>query len=152
MEMERVQMFAAPVKDDLQHGVEVRQGRVAADEQSAPDERTDLAQDDTQLIDTGRFQWLAHRWSVAQCAVSLKVSPRNLALSQKPARLPSAGHTPSTLWSPGRVFVNLLKLISSQGKWGHSPGPPCLLGRPLRARDFGPTRESLPHLLAVLRR
>ena len=74
-------MLAAPVKDDLKDGVELRQGRVAADEESAPDERTDLAQGDTQLIDTGRFRWLAHGWSVAQCAVSLKVSPRNLALS-----------------------------------------------------------------------
>jgi hypothetical protein len=46
--------------------MEVRQGGVAADEESAPDERTDLAQDDTQLIDTGRFCWLAHRVSVAQ--------------------------------------------------------------------------------------
>jgi hypothetical protein len=61
--------------------MEVREGGVAADEESAPDERTDLAQDDTQLIDTRRFRWLTHRLSVAQCAVSLKVSPRYLALS-----------------------------------------------------------------------
>jgi hypothetical protein len=35
------------------------------------------------LIDTRRFRWLTHRLSVAQCAVSLKVSPRNLALSTR---------------------------------------------------------------------
>jgi len=81
VEVERVEMLAAPVKDDLEHGMEVRQGGVAAEEKSAPDERTDLVQDDTQLIDTRQFRWLAHRLSVAQCAVSLKVSPRNLALS-----------------------------------------------------------------------
>jgi hypothetical protein len=65
MEVERVQMLAAPVKDDLKDGVELRQGGIAADEESAPDERTDLAQGDTQLIETGRFQWLAHGWRVA---------------------------------------------------------------------------------------
>ena len=81
VEVERVEMLAAPVKDDLEDGMEVREGGVAADEESAPDERTDLAQDDTQLIDTRRFRWLTHRLSVAQCAVSLKVSPRYLALS-----------------------------------------------------------------------
>src|SRR5712691_8135783 len=82
MHVERVQMLATPVQDDLEDGVELRQGGVAADEESAPDERADLAQRDTQLIDIGQFRWLAHRWSVAQCAVSLKVSPRNLALSR----------------------------------------------------------------------
>jgi hypothetical protein len=45
-----VQMFIAPVESDLQHGVEVRQGRGTTYEQTAPDERTDLSQDDTQLI------------------------------------------------------------------------------------------------------
>jgi len=59
----------------------VRQGHVTTYEQTAPDERTDLSQDNTQLIDARRFYWLDHRMSVAQCMVSLKVSPRNLALS-----------------------------------------------------------------------
>jgi hypothetical protein len=68
-------MLATPVKDDLQDSVELRQGRVAADKESAPDKRTHLAQGDTQLIDTGQFQWLAHGVSVAQYAVSLKLSP-----------------------------------------------------------------------------
>jgi hypothetical protein len=81
VEVERVERLAAPVKDELEEHREGRQGSSAADEESAPDERTDLAQDDTQLIDTRRFRWLTHRLSVAQCAVSLKVSPRYLALS-----------------------------------------------------------------------
>ena len=50
---------------DLKDGMELRQGRVAADKESAPDKRTNLAQGDTQLIDTGQFQWLAHGVSVA---------------------------------------------------------------------------------------
>ena len=53
VEVERVEMLAAPVKDDLEDGMEVRQGGAAADEEAAPDERTDLAQDDTQLIEAG---------------------------------------------------------------------------------------------------
>jgi hypothetical protein len=64
--------------------MELRQGGVVADEESAPDEWTDLAQGDTRLIETGQFQWLVHGWSVVQCAASLKVSPRNLALSSRP--------------------------------------------------------------------
>jgi hypothetical protein len=48
-------------------------------------------------------------------------------------------------------FVNLLRLISSQGKRGRSPGPSDLLSDPLRARNLGPTREALPHLGAVRR-
>jgi hypothetical protein len=46
-------------------------------------------------------------------------------------------------------FVNLLRLVSSQGKRVCYPGLPCLLGSPLRARDLGPTLESIPHLLTV---
>src|SRR5262249_52567012 len=57
-------------------------------------------------------------------------------------------------WS-GRVhahgFVNLLRLISSQGKLGHSLGPPHPLGGPLYTCDFGPTLESFSHLLAIVR-
>jgi hypothetical protein len=45
--------------------------------------------------------------------------------------------------------VNLLRLVSSQGKRVCYPGPPCLLGSPLRVRDLGPTLESIPRLLTV---
>ena len=57
VEVERVEMLVAPVKDDLEDNMEGREGGIAADEASAPDERTDLAQDDTQLIDVG-MGWL----------------------------------------------------------------------------------------------
>jgi len=102
VEVERVQMPAAPVQDDVQDGVELRQGGTAADEESAPDERTDLAQGDTQLIETGRFRWLAHGLSVAQYAVSLKISPRNLALSVG-ARCPHTVRQPAPAPRPARA-------------------------------------------------
>jgi hypothetical protein len=92
MNVERVQMLTTPVKHDLKDGMELRQGGVAAAEESAPDERADLAQSDTQLIDIGQFRWLAHRGSVAQCTVLLKVSPRNLALSYAPKTPVNARH------------------------------------------------------------
>jgi hypothetical protein len=46
-------------------------------------------------------------------------------------------------------FVNLLRLISSQGKRVRDPDPPCPLGSPLRTCDLGPTLESVAHLLTV---
>ena len=104
MDVERIQMLAAPVKDDLEDRMQVRQGCVAADEEAAPDQRTDLTQDNTQLIDTGRFRWLAHRVSVAQCAVSLKISTRNLTLSGLAANVGSGAWT--------RRDISLLKRLS----------------------------------------
>ena len=79
---EVVQMFVAPIKEELEHEVELGQRGVAPHQEAAPDEGADASQDDTQLIDGRRFYWLAHRVSVAQCVVSLKASPRNLALSR----------------------------------------------------------------------
>src|SRR5439155_8955074 len=81
MHVEGVQMFIAPVESDLEHGVEVRQGRVATDEQTAPDEWTDLAQDDAELIDAGWFNRLIHAQSVPRRALRFKMSPRYLAVS-----------------------------------------------------------------------
>src|SRR5262249_54915560 len=49
-------------------------------------------------------------------------------------------------------FVNLLRLIAPPDKEGRYPGPPDLLGSPLRARYLGPTLKSVSHLLAILRR
>jgi hypothetical protein len=46
-------------------------------------------------------------------------------------------------------FVNLVRLISLQGKLVRYPDPSCLLGSSLRTRDLGPTLESIPHLLTV---
>jgi DDE superfamily endonuclease len=48
-------------------------------------------------------------------------------------------------------IVKLLRLRSSQGRPVGYPGPLCLLSRPLHAGDLGPTLESCPHLLAILR-
>jgi hypothetical protein len=53
---------------------------------------------------------------------------------------------------PRHGFVKLLRLRRSSGKRVPLPGPTHPLGRPLRARNFGPTRESIPHLFAVRRR
>ena len=49
-------------------------------------------------------------------------------------------------------FVKLLRLRCSSGKRGPLLGPTRPLGGPLCPCYFCPTLESLPHLLAVLRR
>ena len=43
---EMVEVFITPREEDLEYAMEVRQGGIAADEQSTPDERADVAQDD----------------------------------------------------------------------------------------------------------
>jgi hypothetical protein len=77
VDVEAVQMLITPGKDDLQDRVEVRQGRIAADEQAAPDQRTDASKDHTQLVDA----WLTHGQRVMQAPCGCKTSPRNLTLS-----------------------------------------------------------------------
>jgi hypothetical protein len=59
----------------------MRQGRVTTHKQTTPDAWTDLAQDDAELLDAGRFNGLIHAQSVPRRALRFKVSPRNLALS-----------------------------------------------------------------------
>jgi len=49
---EPVEMVVAPPQSGLQRGVHLGDGRVAADEQAAPDQRADSTKDDTLLIDT----------------------------------------------------------------------------------------------------
>jgi hypothetical protein len=46
-------------------------------------------------------------------------------------------------------IVNLLRLIPSSGKRVCYPGPPGLLGGPLRTCDLGPTLESMAHFVTV---
>src|SRR5262252_6898467 len=41
--MEMVQVFIAPRKENLEHGVEVRQSRVAVDQKAPPDKRTNVS-------------------------------------------------------------------------------------------------------------
>jgi hypothetical protein len=76
-----VQVFVAPIKENLKHKVELGQGGVASHQESSPDERTDISQDDTQLIDVGR-QWVwLHDQSVRRQTLCFKGSPRILAVS-----------------------------------------------------------------------
>jgi hypothetical protein len=51
MDVETVQMFVAPGKEDLQDGMEVRQGGLAGHQHPTPDEWDDTPQDDTELVD-----------------------------------------------------------------------------------------------------
>src|SRR5262249_28896535 len=45
-DVEMVKVFIAPREEDLQHAMEMCEGRITVDQQPAPDERTDVAQDD----------------------------------------------------------------------------------------------------------
>ena len=47
---EAVQVLIAPAQRKLKGGVEIGDGAVAANEQAAPDQRADAAQDDAQLV------------------------------------------------------------------------------------------------------
>jgi hypothetical protein len=49
-------------------------------------------------------------------------------------------------------FVKLLKPRVSADEWVSHPKPTYPLGSPLHTRNLGPTLESVPHLLAVVRR
>jgi hypothetical protein len=51
-----VQILPIPVKEDLQHGMQLGKRRVAVNKESAPNEGTDPTQDDTQLINVGQFR------------------------------------------------------------------------------------------------
>jgi hypothetical protein len=50
---EAVQMLVGPAKSRLQRRVQIGDGCVAADEQPAPDQRADTAQDHAELEDGG---------------------------------------------------------------------------------------------------
>jgi hypothetical protein len=49
-----MQMFTAPIKDELEDGMQLGEGGVTADEEAPPDEGTDVPQDDTEPIDAGQ--------------------------------------------------------------------------------------------------
>jgi len=49
----------------------------------------------------------------------------------------------------GSIDVKLLRLRLSAGEQVPFPSPTYPLGGPLRAGNFGPTLESVSHLLAV---
>ena len=77
VDVEAVQVLITPGKYDLQDRVEVRQGCVAADEQAAPDQRTDASKDNAELVDAR----LTHGQSVMRAPRCCKASPQNLTLS-----------------------------------------------------------------------
>ena len=77
-----MQMLVTPGKQDLQDGMEVRQGRIAAHQHATPDEWADAAQDDAELVDAEWCGSGSHALRVAQSIVPLKGSPRYLALSR----------------------------------------------------------------------
>ena len=74
-------MLVTPGKQDLQDGMEVRQGGLAVHQHPTPDERADTTQDDTELVDAEWCRSGRHALRVAQHIMSLKGSPRYLALS-----------------------------------------------------------------------
>jgi hypothetical protein len=61
--------------------MELSQCRVASDQESPPDEWTDVSKDDTQLIDVGVSLLRFHEQSVRRHPLCFKGSPRYLALS-----------------------------------------------------------------------
>lgn len=73
--VEMVQMLAAPVKDDVEDGVELRQGGVAGDEEWTPAERAHLSQHNTELIDAGRYDGPVHAQSVPRRALHFSMPP-----------------------------------------------------------------------------
>jgi hypothetical protein len=50
---EAVQMLVTPAESRLQRCVQIGDGRVAADEYATPDQGTDAAQEDTELVRAG---------------------------------------------------------------------------------------------------
>jgi hypothetical protein len=69
---------------------------------------------------------------------------------QRDTLLARGGTIPTRACTP-TGFVKLLRLRRASGKRVPLPGPTHPLGSPLRARNFGPTLESLLHLVAVCR-
>jgi hypothetical protein len=70
--METMQMLVTPGKEDLQEGMEVCQGGLAGHQHPTPDERADITQDDTELVDAERCGRGCHALRVAQRITPLK--------------------------------------------------------------------------------
>jgi hypothetical protein len=81
VDMNTGQRLITPGKLDLPDGVEMRQRGIAAHQDTTPDEWADTAQGDAQLVDVEWRGRGSHVLRVAQCRISLKDSPRYLALS-----------------------------------------------------------------------
>src|SRR2546427_10172048 len=115
--VETMQVFVAPIEDDLEYEVELGQGGVTSDQESTPDERTDAPQDDAQLIDVRVCLVLFHAQSVGRKAHWCKGSPRNLALSLY------AG----TAW---------WRLQREAGRWERPPVPGMAHTRPIASPRY----------------
>jgi hypothetical protein len=82
MDIKPMQMLVTPGKQDLQDGMEMRQGGIAGHQHATPDERADATQEDAELIDAEWGSSGSHVLRVAQRIGPLKGSPRYLALSK----------------------------------------------------------------------
>ena len=75
LDHEAVEVLITPAQSHLQGGMQVGDGAVAADEEPAPDQRADPAQDDPQLVD--------HRGSgltkLRHAAIMARVAPSPVA-------------------------------------------------------------------------
>ena len=74
-------MLVTPGKDNLQEHMEVPEGHITPDKHPAPDEWTDASKNNAERVDA---EWCGRGWHalrVAQRSMSLKGSPRDLALS-----------------------------------------------------------------------
>jgi hypothetical protein len=80
-DVKSVEMLVTPLEAGLKHAVELSQSRVASDQESPPDERTDVSKDDAQLICVGVDSLRFHEQSVRRNPLCFKGSPRILALS-----------------------------------------------------------------------
>ena|SRR6266850_638246 len=81
--------------------MELRQCDIAVHEDTTPDEWVDAVQDGSQLVEAERYSRGHHVLRVTQCRVSLKDSPRYLALSHPhAARLQSRLSCRPTVASP----------------------------------------------------
>jgi hypothetical protein len=77
--VEMMEVFVAPLETELEHEVQLSQRGVTLDKESTPDEWTDAAQDDAQLIDVWMGWLLFHEQSVRRHIPCFKGSPRYLA-------------------------------------------------------------------------
>ncbi len=80
-DVESVEMFVAPLEAGLNYPVELSPGGVASDQEPPPDERTDVPQDDAQLINIWVGPLRFHEQRVRCNPRCFKGAPRNLAVS-----------------------------------------------------------------------
>jgi hypothetical protein len=97
-----VPLRIAPGKQHLQERMQRRQGRIAPDKHTTPDERADAAQDDPQLVDAERCGRDKHALRVAQRIVPLKGCPPVFGALLFVAEQRTAPHADVTRWRPSR--------------------------------------------------